>query len=267
MKYFPHPMFVFTFLLACILCNSASASDLTELAPETSISSPTTQVNEDILTEPIARADEARKRAIDFECPAYFPSEWDVVEAQYAVAANIPSSNQNETQTSAFYTVADAYDDLLKKTIPLYAQAREDEIISARDELINAGFTQLFPKYLRNIDQKALAALAQYEAGDYYKAKDTAAEALNEYETLIIGAEIFSTRQEIVDRGFSKYDFDNFDKADEFAQVAINEYEAGNKASAMSAAEESLSYFNIVLTNGWTAHEAEQRASAVIEPD
>jgi len=257
MKYFP-TMFTFTFLLACILCNSASASDLTGLAPETNISSPTTQANEDILRGPIARADEARKRAIDFECPAYFPSEWDAVEAQYAAAANLPSSNQNETQTSAFYTVADAYDGLFGKTIPLYAQAREDEIISARDELIGTGFTQFFPKYLRNIDQKALAALAQYEAGDYYKAKDTAAEALNEYETLIIGAEIFSTRQEIVDRGFTKYDFDNFDKADEAAQVAINEYEAGNKASAMSAAEEALFYFNIALTNGLTAYEAGQ---------
>jgi len=253
------PMFAFTFLLACVLCNSASTSDLTGLAPETSISNPTTQVNEDILRGPIVRVDEARKRAIDFECPAYFPSEWDAVETQYAAAANMSSSNQNETeQASAFYKVADAYDDLFGKTIPLYAQAREDEIIFARDILINAGFTQFFPKYLRNMDQKALAALAQYEAGDYYKAKDTAAEALNEYETLIIGAEIFSTRQEIVGRGFSKYDFDNFDKADEFAQVAINEYEAGNKISAVTAAEESLLHFNIVLTNGWAAFETEQ---------
>jgi len=220
--------------------------------PSESEEQPGVTVFNEVPDNLITHVGNARKRAVDFECPAYFPSEWDAVEVQYAAAANMPNSNQNETeQASAFYTVADAYDNLFKRTIPLYAQAREDEVIYARDELISTGFTRFFPEYLRNIDQIALAALDQYEAGDYYKAKDTAAEALNEYEILIIGAEIFSTRQEIVDRGFMKYDFDNFDKADDFAQVAINEYEAGNKASAMTAAKESLRYFNIVLVNGY----------------
>jgi len=201
----------------------------------------------------ITNVGNARKRSIDFECPAYFPSEWDAIEVQYAAVAKMPSSNQNETEKTSAFTVADAYDGLFRKTIPLYAQAREDEIIYARDVLISTGFTRFFPEYLRNIDQIALAALDQYEAGDYYKAKDTASEALNEYEILIIGAEIFSKRQEIVERGFTKYDFYNFDKADEFAQIAINEYEAGNKASAVTAAKESLRYFDIVLVNGYAA--------------
>jgi len=222
--------------------------------PSESEEQPEITVLDEVQGNLLTRVGNVRKRAIDFECPAYFPSEWDAVEAQYASAANIPSSNQNEIeQASTFNTVADTYDSLFKRTIPLYAQAREDEIIYARDVLINTGFTRFFPEYLRNIDQIALAALDQYEAGDYYKAKDTAAEALNKYETMIIGAEIFSKRQEIVDRGFMKYDFDNFDKADDFAQVAINEYEAGNKASAMTAAKESLRYFNIVLVNGYAA--------------
>jgi len=220
--------------------------------PAKSEEQPDVTVLDKVPSDLITHIENARKRAIDFECPAYFPSEWDAVEAQYAAVANMPSSNQNETeQASAFNTVANAYDGLFRRTIPLYAQAREDEIIYARDELINTGFTRFFPEYLRNIDQMALAALDQYEAGDYYKAKDTAAEAINEYETMIIGAEIFSTRQEIVDRGFMKYDFDNFDKADGFAQIAISEYEAGNKVSAMTAAKESLFYFNIVLVNGY----------------
>jgi hypothetical protein len=231
------------------------------------VSVPETRVNQEALTESIARAEEARKRAMDFEIPAYFPSDWDDAEAQYAAAAGMPDSNQDEIdQASALYNaVADAYDDLLKKAIPLYAQAREDEIISARDELIGTGFTRSFPEYLQSADEKALMALDQYEAGDYYKARDTAADALDEYETLNTGAKIFLTRQEIVDRGFTKYDSDNFDKADEVAQTALNEYDAGDKASALETAEEALLRYNVVLTNGWTAYVADRRASAVLE--
>ncbi len=241
--------------------------ETTVSSPEITIPSPITQLNQDSLTESIAKADEARKRATDFGIPDYFPSEWDDAESQYASAADMPGSNQDEIdQASAAYNaVADAYDDLLKKAIPLYAQAVEDEILSARDELISTGFTSYFPEYLQSADEKALAALDQYEAGDYYKAKDTAAEALNEYETLNIGAKIFSTRQEIIDRGFTKYDSQNFDKADEVTQTAMNEYEAGNKASARTTAEEALLRYNVVLTNGWTAYTAERRASAVLE--
>jgi hypothetical protein len=215
----------------------------------------------------MARAEEARKRAMDFEIPAYFPSDWEDAEAQYAAAAEMPGSNQDEVdQASALYSAAaDAYDDLLKKAIPLYAQAVEDEIIAARDELISTGFTRSFPEYLKSADEKALAALDQYEAGDYYKARDTAAEALDEYETLNVGAKLYLTRQEIIDRGFTKYDSDNFDKADEVAQTALDEYEAGDKASARTTAEEALLRYNVVLTNGWTAYAADRRASAVLE--
>jgi len=288
-KRFPHIFTFALFLLVCISCKSkppapdstwpapgastpgsgtgVSSPETTVSSPEPVISGPTIQESQDALTESIARADEARKRAMDFDIPDYFPSDWDDVESQYASAADMPNSNQDEMdQASAAYNaVADAYDDLLKKTIPLYAQAVEDDIMSARDELIGTGLTDYFPEYLQSADEKALAALDQYEAGDYYKARDTAAEALNEYEILNIGAKTYLTRQEIIDRGFTKYDSDNFDKADEVAQTALNEYEAGDKESARTTAEEALLRYNVVLTNGWTAYTAERRASAILE--
>jgi hypothetical protein len=204
---------------------------------------------------------------MDFESPSYFPSDWEDAEAQYAAAGNMPKSNNNEIQqaTASLSAVAETYDGLFKKTIPLYAQAREDEVLAARDELIFTGFTDAFPEYLQDADNIALAALDQYEAGDYYKARDTAAEALIEYQTLLVGAKVYTARQEIIDRGFLEYDQENFDKADEVVQGAIEKYEAGDKKAAVESAEEALLRYNIVLTNGWTSYASVRRASASAE--
>ncbi|MCL2801358.1 MAG: hypothetical protein FWD28_06335 [Treponema sp.] len=201
------------------------------------------------------RAKEARQRAIDFEVPAYFPSEWETLETLYEAA-----------NSAAEYSIAaDAYDELFKKTVPLYAQAIEDEILAAREQLIHTGFTEVFPEYLKKADDLALAAKEQYDAEDYYKARDTAFEALEEYETLEMGANVFLARQEIIDRGFTQYDADNFTRADSVAQTAIEAYEKGDKEGALAGAEEALLRYNIVLSNGWTVYARERRTAAVSE--
>ena len=219
------------------------------------------------LREPIAKAEEARRRAVDFESPDYFPSDWEGLEAQYNAAGVMPRSNANEIQqaVTAYNNAADAYDDLFAKTLPLYAQAREDEVISVRDELIGTGLTARFPEYLQNVDKIALAAMDQYEAGDYYAARDTAAEALKEYETLLTGARVYLVRQEIVDRGFDVYDFENFSRADEITLAALEEYETGNKEAAVAHAEDALLRYNVVLENGWPKYAVVRRASVASE--
>jgi len=222
--------------------------------PAPQVERPAVQVPVD-LAGPMAKAEEARKRAMDFESPAYFPSDWEAIETRYAAAQTADSYN----------AAADDYDDLFRKTVPLYAQAREDEVMSARDELIATGLTKSFPEYLQNVDEIALEALDQYEAGDYYEARDTAAEALYEYETLTFGARVYLKRQEIVDRGFDEYDSNNFDKADDVALTAIDEYEAGNKETAVTYAEEAMLRYNLVLSNGWTGYSADRRDYAVSE--
>jgi len=219
------------------------------------------------LDESKVKAEDARKRAIDFESPAYYPSDWEAAETRYNTAGNMPKSTAGEIQQAiaSYNAAADAYDVLFRRTLPLYAQGREDEIIAARNELIATGFTNSFPDYLQNADKIALEANEQYEAGKYYEAKDSAAKALNEYQTLMIGARVFLARQEIVDRGFWKYDSDNFDRADEITITAMNEYEAGNREAAVTNAQEALLRYNLVLTNGWTAYSADRRNSAVSE--
>ena len=226
-------------------------------------SAPEPQVSAD-PSKAKARMEEARQRAIDFECPAYFPSEWELAETRYDAVNFAP---QNQLTETVYNTAADEYEALLKKTAALYAQAREDEITAVRDELIATGLTPSFPEYLQSVDETALAALDQYEAGDYYSARDTAAKALSEYETLLAGAKVYLIRQEIVDRGFDMYDAENFDKADEYGETALDEYEAGNNKAAVDNAEEAGLRYSMVLSTGWLNYVADQWTFAAAERD
>ena len=220
------------FAIICVCCKSTKATN--SLPEPAFVESPN-------FTSSGSRVDDARKRAIDFESPAYFPSEWDAIEVRYATAATLPLSTQGD--------IADAYDDIFRKTIQLYAQAREDEIIFARDELISTGFIDFLPGYLKNSDKTALAALKQYEEQDYYNARDTAAIALDEYETLLIGAKVFLARNKIENRSPVIGNSDNLKKGDELARKARNEYETGNNKAAVVYAEEALLYYDILLAN------------------
>ncbi|MDR2965407.1 MAG: hypothetical protein LBU88_06495 [Treponema sp.] len=199
------------------------------------------------------KAEEARQKAIDFDAPAYFPSEWEAAEVHY--------------KAEAWEQATNAYEELFKAALPLYAQAREDEITAIREEIKASGIADAFPEYLKPIDDIALQAQAQYEAQNYYGAKESAAKAMEEYSTLLVGAKAYQARREIIDRGFLQFDRENFERADEVAAQAKTKYEAGDKAGAVESAEEALLRYNIVLSNGWSGYAAERRASAARERD
>ena len=216
----------------------------------------------------VTRAEEARKRAIDFECPAYFPTDWEFLEGRYSAGMLLATTGADvEKARSALNSAADEYDALFKKTVPLYAQAREDEIMAAREEVIRSGLPAEFPDYLPNADRIALKALEQYEAENYYAARDTVSEALKEYEILLIGAKALSARNEVVNRGFSEFDLGNFNKAEEFGQKAIDDYDSGNKEGAKTNAEEARLRYSLVVQNSWTTYSSRRRNSASSEKE
>jgi hypothetical protein len=224
-------------------------------------------VETDALNEAMGKAQAARQRAIDFESPAYFPSDWEAIETRYTQASEMPVSSAEEVQqaTSIYNTLADDYDELFGRTIPLYAQAREDEILSTRETLIGTGFTSVFPAFLKKADDLALAAHEQFEANQFYPARETAAAALSEYETLLVGARVYLARQEIIDRGFVDFDRDNFLMVEEIIKTGLENYEAGNRAAAIANAEEALLRYSVVLGNGWTAFASERRTAVSSE--
>ncbi|MCL2761727.1 MAG: hypothetical protein FWD36_00780 [Treponema sp.] len=207
----------------------------------------------DELDIAIARANEARTKAGDFESPAYFPSEWEAAEAQFTHA-------EAQKTLSAYNTAADAFNALFDLTIPLYAQAREDEIMVLRDDLVHNGARNSFPDYFLPADQAALLAFDQYEARDFYTARDSAAKALSMYEVLTSVYEAWLVRQEIRERDFASYDPDNFDRAGEIISEAMDAYETGDNAAALEKAEDAIVTYKLVLANGWARY-AELRSS------
>jgi hypothetical protein len=207
----------------------------------------------DTLDAAVARAEEARKKAADFESPSYFPGEWEAAEAQYA------SADSAQTPT-AYNTAADAFDSVFGLTIPLYAQAREDEIVTLRNSLVAAGVRAFFPDIFALADKTALSAQDQYKAQDYYTAKSTAAQALQMYQIMHSADNAWQVQREIKGREFEVYDADNFKLAGDILNDAMAAYKAGNYTLAQEDANEALIRYNLVLSVGWATY-AEMRFS------
>jgi hypothetical protein len=200
----------------------------------------------DSLSSALAGAEEARKRAGDFEGNSYFPAEWEAAESQYAKAA--------------YNEAAAAFGRVFELSIPLYAQAREDEIMAIRGYLTTLGARDSFPEYLRDADKTALLAFTQYEAKDYYSARDSAANALQKFNVLETAFNAWLLRHEIRERGFAGYDTDNFERGDEIISNAMDAYMKGDLAGAREKAEEAISTYNLALSNAWASY-AELRSS------
>ena len=285
-----NPFFApFIVAMVVFLCFSCKSSPPAQTSPAQQAGKPaaSSQAPTDEYNAAKARAEEARQRAGDFESPSYFPSDWEAAEAQYVQAGQIPTdtdlanneaiAKNNDTDigeavnrynavagtdkaTAAYNAAADAFDSVFKLAIPLYAQAREDEIMALRNPLVAAGARDYFPEPFSRADSTALTALDQYEAEDYYAAKDTAAQALSMYKILTSAYKAWLVRREIEEREFESYDPDNFDRAREILSNAMDAYGAENYASAQENADEALNRYNLVLSTGWAAY-AELRAS------
>ena len=247
----------FLFILGCVSCQSAPRP----------ASADSGQASADALKKASDSAAAARKRAMDFESPQYFPSDWESAEARYAEAGNVSQSGGGDIDAAlaAYQSLTETYDGLFERSVPLYAQAREDEIMEIREAIKASGLPDAFPAYLPKADEAALRALAQYEAKDYYPAKDSAAEALRIYQALKTGGNAWAARQDIVGRDFIAYDPENFDRANESGLAARNAYEAEDIAAAGAGAEKSLELFTTVLQTGWSSYAANCAARAEAE--
>ena len=255
------------FILLIVLLGLVSCKSTPDKTTDTSKTDVPNAEALNALNSAASRAEAARKRAMDFDTPTYFPSEWEEPEAKYNNAGSVPRDSEENIQKAIglYNEAASSYDSLFEKAHPLYAQAREDEIIAVRDELLATGLYYYFPEYLDGADVVALKAWDKYENKDYYGAKETAAQSLEIYTTLKSGAFAYLARQEIVKRGFDEYDADNFDKADEAGEKAIDAYGDGDIKSAHDNADEALLRYNLVLNTGWAAFVVEKEAAAGAE--
>jgi len=206
----------------------------------------------DGLDSALARAQEARKKAGDFEGNLYFPGEWEAAEGQYTKAGLMSDDTGNAIK--AYNEAADAFDRLSGLAIPLYAQAREDEIMAIRGYLITLGARKEFPEYLLDADRTAVQALIRYEAKDYYSARDSAANALKKFNVLETTFNAWLLREEIKERGFAAYDPDNFEYGGKMFAAAMDAYNEGDLAGAQEEAEEALSAYDLALSTAWASY-------------
>jgi len=201
------------------------------------------------------RAGESRRRAVDFEANYYFPGEWIVAEALYAEARRMPTDSDYDINRAidAHTVAANSFDSILRLSIPLYAQAREDEIMMIRHRLVSGGARASFPELMSPADRAALAALERYEAGDFYPARDFAAKAYTMFQVLETTFNAWQIRQEIVRRGFQSHALDNYERAEVIIGEAVQAYIEGDFPLAQENAIEAQARYSLVLSSGWAA--------------
>jgi hypothetical protein len=272
MKYVKLMILLLPVLLVTLACKSAPktseetpAESLTAQTPAQTQPAQPDQASLSALDQSIADLERLRQFAIDIEGPSWFPDQWNTAEAQYNEAKSKTQRDtpeQVKAATDANNTAAASFQGLIDQSLPLYAQAREDQIISVREDALAAGIGDLAPAYLLMADKTVLDAQTKYEEKDYYGAIASAFQAVDMYEILEDGCNAYYVRQEIEDRDFIRYDPDNFDRADVAGLSAIADYEAADLESAREKAEEAHLRYNLVLTTGWQSYAAEKGASS-----
>ncbi len=219
--------------------------DLSKMEPD--------QATTDALASAQARAEKSRKQAFDVQSPTYFPDDWKAAENQY-LAARDKAKDKNmaayQEATKLYLSAADAYDAVAKKTLPLFADARQNELDQARALAVAVGAEKLVPDRLAVADAEVAKAHQQYQAGDYYGAADTAATARSRYLALKTGLDANAVKNTIDQRGFAGYDPSNYALASTKLDQAMGFYDQGNVPGARDASDEALLRFNLALNKG-----------------
>jgi hypothetical protein len=208
----------------------------------------------DALDAAIARVEEERKLALDFQSPRFLPSEWGSTEAEYgSISVDRTSTGAVQAAEGQYRALADTYHELFQNALPLYADYLVEEGLKLRDQAIAGGIEDLLPEYLVVADEKALDAEDAYLAEDYYTALAEALEALDRYRSLALGVDAYLVREEVVRLDYSGFDPVNFDRADETLIAAADAYETGLLKEALTGAGEAKTLYDQVLKAGGTA--------------
>jgi hypothetical protein len=259
-------------LAAAVSCGSAPPPEAAPTPPTPSSQDPDTlppdQAALNALNEAAARAEAARKMVVDFDGPSLFPQDWQAADSLYSQAGQQKNTNtvRNARESTARYiSSAEALEALRDKTLVQYHDNMEKELISARQEAVNAGAMKLVPDYLLEVDNITADAEAKYQQKDYYAAVEAAVEALDRYNAGKTWLEAYNAQMEIADRGFEIYDPRNFEIAEHTLYSAADDYLGGLLDEAQDKAVEALVRFNMALRTGWEFFAGDKRADAADE--
>jgi hypothetical protein len=213
------------------------------------------------------RAENARKIVMDFNGSSFFPSEWASAENIYNRAQGLGRATASAVSEAIplYNSAAVAYEALAEKTIPAYKQDLEDKIIAARNGAISEGARSLAPDYLQKTDSIAIEALDQYEAKDYYTARDTGLLMLDSYNAMVVGLQAYKLRLDIEELGLYQYDSANLDAVDAIGLSALDDFEKGDIASAVNKANDVLARYEQSFAGSIQAAATEMGALATME--
>lgn len=230
------------------------------------------------LNGALDRAEQARKRALDFDAPLYFPPDWEDADNRYqAIGGGLDKTKAEDVKNAVarYGEAAAAFEDLFRKSLAAYAQDREQEINEARAQAVSDGAGELLPEFLVQADKTALEALDSYEAEEYYPAAEKAHQALDRYRVLKTGTEAYIIRLDIEKRNLYRYIPVEFDQADEAGDGAIDAYRADDIAGAGKLAEEARDLYQQALEAAledlalerWDTAEKERRLALELKAD
>ena len=221
----------------------------------------------DALNKVIDRATAARKFVMDFEGPAFYPEDWKKADALYTEAGQqkkVSTNDEVKDSTARYTKAAEAFEAMTPKTLTAAYEYADREISAARNAAVAGRARELIPEFLDDADNVVSAAIKKYQAKDYYGAKDSAYEAYYLYEALTAGLAAYKVREEVVDRGFEKYDRSNVQKGDDSLRSAADDYVARDIRGRKKIDEASLRY-NQALKTGWESYAGEKRTNATAE--
>ena len=233
---------------------------------------PPNQADLSALEAAAARAAQARSLAEMLDAPAVFPLEWDAAESLFEQA-----QRQRDTSTlgstmesiARYERAAEAFDALTQRSAALAFELAFEQLEAAREAAIAAGAQEYTPEFLLHADNTAARGMREYEAGNFYAARDALQDAYAMYNTLTAALNAMTLREEISARGFEAHDPENIALGDEALFDAVEDFTSGYYQYALENAEKALSLFTQALITAWativteaanTAAEHRQRA-------
>ena len=219
----------------------------------------------DDLEAAAARALAARKLVSDFEGSISYEEDWLAADALYDEAEqgkSTASAQETTESVKRYVAAAEAFEAMSEKVLEKYFENKEAELIAARDIAVEAGAEELVPDLLFDADTTVVRAFDEYEAKDYYKAKDSAFEALSMYQVLRSGLEAYALREVIMKRNLESYDPESIELADKTILAAISDYSARDIPGAKEKVDAAALRYNMVLNSAFESYAAGKGAEA-----
>ena len=241
-------------LIFAVSCRTAPPAAEVEPSVVSPWDIPPEEADLSALEAAAARAAQARNIAYMLDGAALFPSEWEAAQALFdqAQQQRDTSSLEATRQSITRYEMAAyAFEALAERAASIAFELALEDLQAAREAAIAAGALIHTPDLLLHADNTVERGIQEYEAGNFYAAKNSLQDAYTMYNTLIAALYANNVREEIFVRGFEDYDPLNVERGIGALLDTVQNFTDGNYQTARDNAETALSIFTQALNTAW----------------